>query len=432
MASKRKYDDTHSTRREKAPRIEEIEELKHKLRLTEELLHGSTERAKILEADNSRLKKQMDSLRMDQLRFQSENQALQKQNRLLEGQLNKVITGAPSQTVKANTLDPSDTNYQYIKRVAPYESSITHKELYDEYTFVLFGIDHLASAWMAPLENDPARAAKVMANAKRNGEAAGLIKWMARVPEIATVARYDPGEDVISAILTRWVHNEIFSTRCCMINPPLERVLRRLERSIRRYMKPERDILEIRRWRQVTYSGMIAHPTYKKERETREKLMVRELEKLFGFLRPSPDYNMARELLEKVIQPAINLHERLQNGLDEVTFEFPSTHAEDGSPDNSKVVSSLLEKADAINCEDVLRNFYAFDLDKRSDQDPIRRLYPICAVSPIVVSDGDDGLGRKFTVTVCRSKIIAAWGDRTEREEKLKAVKASPFYELLD
>ncbi|OTA80961.1 hypothetical protein M434DRAFT_17537 [Hypoxylon sp. CO27-5] len=436
MAFKRKDDNAHSARQEKAPRIAEMEELRRKLILTEELLVDSTQRVQRLEADNTRLKSQMEN-------FQSQAQALQKQNRLLESQLDKVVTGAPSQTMQPIPKQPEKQSDDkellalnrdqaaYIRRVAPFQNSITSKEVADEYKELLLGVQELAGTWMEPFENDPARAKEIVANAKRNGSAAGVIGWMARVPEITRLTRYGPGDDVVSAILMRWLHEEIFSTRYCRIDPTVERVLRKLERSIRRNMEPERDIFEIRRWRQVTYSGLIAHPNHKSQRAAREKLMVRELEKLFGFLHPRPGYDMAGLLLRDAIRPAMNLHERIQNSLNEVTFEFPSTYTEGRSPDNSKVVSSLLSQADRINCEDVLKSYRDFDLDTRMDQDPVRMLDPICAIAPSAVHHITSGLGKEYTYIDCRAKIIVAWGDRMEREEKLNAMEPNPFYELL-
>ncbi|KAI2467810.1 hypothetical protein F4781DRAFT_298185 [Annulohypoxylon bovei var. microspora] len=323
----------------------------------------------------------------------------------------------------SSKLDSSNAWSAFRRTAAIVDPSTFPSQVENSYQTIMDQVNHLSEFLLAPYAEDAARGKRVARRARISGEASGMIAWMAGIPDIATLARYDPyGDKVIMAIAMRWLHLEVFSRGLSGIFPRIEEVLNAefLERS-----KPERHHLEKRRWIQYAYSSIMAHPSYQAARAEREKQLAEIFTGLFRFMRH--EENMSQQVLTEIIRPAIRLQEQIAATIDEYTIEFPRI----ASPATPEFVSEFLYLSDALHCVDIIQHDRKVRLTPTQGVDLSKNFLPICSLTPVMIFRNIVASHPPAIQLTIHSRVICAMGDERSRTTALARIQPCFLYDLV-
>ncbi|KAI1445826.1 hypothetical protein F5Y02DRAFT_385463 [Annulohypoxylon stygium] len=247
---------------------------------------------------------------------------------------------------------------------------------------------------------------------------------MLNVPDLSVLARYDTyGPLVIRAITSRFLHLEIFSMGLAGIFPQPEGMFDN-DFLTRPGVDPARSELERRRWHQLLYSGLIAHPTFANLRRNREQNLANDLNQLFSFLYPNESHY--QRLLSEIIEPAMELKLRIANTVNEHKFLFFST------PIPMEITPEFLSQfghlaRESLTGKDVADPTKKIVFENTNQASIANGCLPICSISPIITYRDVDVDPADVDLT-SRGKIVCVRGTPEERQAILDNIIPGPFY----
>ncbi|RYP36989.1 hypothetical protein DL767_003144 [Monosporascus sp. MG133] len=209
--------------------------------------------------------------------------------------------------------------------------------------------------------------------------------------------------------------------------PQYTEILQQIEDSMSESVQPKRDLFAVRNWRAETYTSLMNHPAFSAVRDARREELTTELGKLFFPLMPQTVKQNVfyRDLDRKIIGPALELQEKMQSSIHCYWFtlnqyEGPSY----GAVSDHDRASALLAELDKVDCEDVFGHRRRWDPAKLhnppSQEDTLRKLYPICTLSPCLMMQqvGRGEIVREPTV-IRKQRTLIAWATRETRASRL-------------
>ncbi|KAI0880141.1 uncharacterized protein GGS22DRAFT_198345 [Annulohypoxylon maeteangense] len=350
------------------------------------------------------------------LQLERENQALWKKSEDLRRLLDH-LPDKDARILDTNSAQELAGLHNLIHRVAakvnPEVDGPRFSQSFDKIEGNIF---RLASDWMKTYGDGTPRN-KVSATRSKATE------WMRRFPDIVRLSRYDPnGTLVIQAAVTRWLHLEIFSRDLSGIFPNVEELFDAF--FLERVDNPKRSVLEQRRWYQLTYASIVAHPDYPQARETRETELATDLEQLFSFLHP--DVETYQRVLSDIIRPAMSLQERTA-----LTVQQPALNFYDipTNPTAEYLEQFANTAVAALTCVDATNNHRKIDFTEENKGALAKTVLPICSLSPVITFREIEMLGG---VTLShRGFVVCTNGDEETKAKHLLGIKPSIFYECL-
>lgn len=135
---------------------------------------------------------------------------------------------------------------------------------------------------------------------------------------------------------------------------------------------------------------------------------------LFMLVQPNDTVNLARlkkSITEKIISPAMALHEKLMCTKNAFSFEFkeyPTLHIDETHPDFYKDLADLKCDNAAHNCE----RFILEEIEPQPSAEQVRgRLLNLFAVSPSLVMEklGKERYKFEPAATLVKQKMLVAW-----------------------
>ncbi|KAI1206188.1 uncharacterized protein F4807DRAFT_470387 [Annulohypoxylon truncatum] len=313
----------------------------------------------------------------------------------------------------------------YIHRAAVrVHPTVDGPQFSEAYKFIEENIIKLADDWIAPYKNDPQHGEDVANAALKDGTASGVVTWLLKFPDIAKLTRYDTqGTLVIRAIIARWLYLEIFSKGLSGTFPHFEALID--DEFLKRTSNPKRSILEQRRWFQLTYASMIAHPYYPRAREIRTEQLANELQQLFTFL--DPQDLKYEHVLTNIITPAMRLQEQAALTIQQHSFNFyhlPTDPAEEFLQQFAGLASKVLV------CEDITRASRTIEFGEENQEELAKNVLPICSLGPVITYKDPEKAPTQTTLTLRALTLCVDEAD-TRNAEFLQTTRPGIFYHLL-
>ncbi|KAI1091132.1 hypothetical protein F5B19DRAFT_459783 [Rostrohypoxylon terebratum] len=283
----------------------------------------------------------------------------------------------------------------------------------------------LANEWTNPFRVDPASGDRIATTALQDGTANTAISWLQTIPDIAQLARYDTvGALVIRGIISRWLYLEIFSKGLAGIHPDLEGRFD-AEFLVRPEIIPERAALERRRWYQLLYAGLVAHPTFPAACQQRAHNLAQELDNIFMFLHPGVSY--ANRLRKDVVEPALRLQQRMALTVQEFKYFFYLV-PENPTPPFLSQFGHLASQT--LTGRDIADPKKKIEFADQSQAEIARTILPICSITPYISYRNLDPVPMETTLSL-RGKMVCARGEPEARVQTLAGIQPGIFHKLL-
>ncbi|RYP52060.1 hypothetical protein DL768_002743 [Monosporascus sp. mg162] len=171
--------------------------------------------------------------------------------------------------------------------------------------------------------------------------------------------------------------------------PQFTDMLQWLEESMREFVQPKRDLFAVRNWRVESYISLMNHPDFSAFRDQKRAEITKGLGEFFlPLMRQTVKRGVFNESIDrKITRPALELQEKMESSIHYYWFALSQYEGSSyGAVSGHVRASKLLAELDEVDCEDVFGNRRRWDPTKLhnppSQEDALRKLYPICTLSP--------------------------------------------------
>ncbi|GKT44673.1 uncharacterized protein ColSpa_04854 [Colletotrichum spaethianum] len=400
----------------------EIEELRNKLEST-------TARAEIAEEKAERAEKRIDEIKTS---VSSAANDTGMDTESLAPMLSQLKT--ENSTLKEQLRDAQS----HIFSLQPYRKELTPEEVGREYDDLVEGIADWVSKFMDPVLDDYDQGVEdVLMNARRKPTEALRLKRMIHMyPDLVKGSTFpETDEDVIVAIIMRFLNDNIFQKVLYDAIASCVEVLSFVETALQNHVEPKRDLFAIRTWTAEAYNAILSSRQFMNCRDKKARELMNELAGIFKILcrRDQMEW-FVKNFGEHCIKPAMQLYEKMLVSTNHFYFDInpyilcsPNGEIET-SPDFFDCLHDL-------DCKNVLQNRKAVNLAKMDPPPSKMELYHhmlnVCTLTPALYMRQ---IGRNDSIKepqiVRRQQMLVAWGPQDKRAKFRESGDRTLLYHL--
>ncbi|KAF6833718.1 hypothetical protein CMUS01_06465 [Colletotrichum musicola] len=402
-------------------RVEKDAGLGQELRLRREIaelrqkLASSNARAEIAEETADRMRERIEEIKNTKVSSVTETE--------------RDINSA-RQTVRELEVENSSLKEQlgdaqsHIFSLQPYRQELTPEEVGREYDDLVDGITDWVAKLMAPLLDDHGRGVDdLLMNARKRPTEAGRLKRMVRMhPDLCHGVDFpETDEDVIIAIIMRFLDENIFQKILYGALPTEVQTLTLIETSMQNHVEPKRDLFAIRTWSAEAYNAILSAHQFKKIRAASVEHLTRELASIFSILcARGKEESFHRQFEKHCIKPAMMLYEKMQVSTHHFYFDM-NPYIMWGPEGELLSTPDFVDNLHDLDCRNILQNRKAFNVTKMDPPPTKRALYEhllnVCTLAPALMMRQ---VGRKDVIrepqVVRRQQMLVAYGPVEKRD----------------
>ncbi|KAK0705552.1 hypothetical protein B0H67DRAFT_497653 [Lasiosphaeris hirsuta] len=319
-----------------------------------------------------------------------------------------------------------DDARSHIFSLQPYRQDLTPEEVGRDYDDLVTGITDWVTKFAEPILDDPSKMDEVLSSAKkRPADFRGIRNYMTHNSDLVSGCMFPETDiDILIAIVTRFLHDNVFQMNLFGALPEAVEVLSFLEASMQNNVEPKRDLFALRTWRAEAFNAIICSEHYQAARTGRIKDLTLDLATSFKIFRGTRDKDWNKfcySCQDSVIKPAITLQEKLLTSTHHFYLDL-----------NPYIIWNLRQELETspdfiinlpkLKCENILHNRKPFNiakLDPRPTKDQLDKdLTNVLTVVPALymrqIGKGD---AIKEPMVVRKQQVLVAWGDDKKREK---------------
>lgn len=331
-------------------------------------------------------------------------EGLHEQNRLLKEQLNDAQS--------------------HIFSLQPYRKELTPEEIGREFDEMIEQVRDWVEKVMAPYLDDHERGVhQILSSAKRQtAEAMSFKRSLQAHPDLVNACIIpETDEDIIVALILRYLHDNIFQKILYGALDHYTVVLSLVETHMQMSVEPRRDLFSVRNWTAEAYNALLSAPPFRKIRDRTQRRLTMELAYKLKVLCKKADWDAFNQSLgEACVQPAMRLYEKMQISTHHFYLDVNPmmVHCRD---DGSLVTSpEFYDSLGSLDCRNVLQHRKAFSVGKLDPALSLaelhHRLQNVCTVTPALYMRR---VGRRDAIKepeiVRRQQTLVAWGTEEMR-----------------
>ncbi|OHW89605.1 hypothetical protein CSPAE12_11829 [Colletotrichum incanum] len=385
----------------------EIEELQRKLKLTTARAEIAEEKAERAEQRISEIKTSMSSA-VNELEVDTDS---------LVPKLNQLRT--ENSTLKEQLRDAQS----HIFSLQPYRKELTPEEVGREYDDLVEGITDWVSKFMDPILDDHDQGVEdVLINAHRKPTEALRLKRMIHMyPDLVKGSTFpETDEDVIVAIIMRFLNDNIFQKVLYGSIGNYVEVLSFVETALQNHVEPKRDLFAIRTWTAEAYNAILSSRDFMGCRDKKMRELTTELAGIFKILcRKDKMEWTVKNFGEHCVKPAMQLYEKMLVSTNHFYFDI-NPYIMCGPNGEIQTSPDFFDNLQHLDCKNVLQNRKAVNLAKMDPPPSKMELYHnmlnVCTLTPALYMRQ---IGRNDSIkepqVVRRQQMLVAWGPQDKR-----------------
>ncbi|KZL78432.1 hypothetical protein CT0861_04026 [Colletotrichum tofieldiae] len=400
----------------------EIEELRHKLELTTARAEIAEEKAERAGQRIGEIKNSM-GLTVNELELNSDS---------LAPTLSQLK--AENSTLREQLRDAQS----HIFSLQPYRKELTPEEVGREYDDLVEGITDWVSKFMDPILDDYDQGVEdVLMNARRKPTEALRLKRMIHMhPDLVKGSTFpETDEDVIVAIIMRFLNDSIFQKVLYGSIANYVEVLSFVETALQNHVEPKRDLFAIRTWTAEAYNAILSSRDFTGCRDKKARELTVELAGVFKILcRKDKMEWFVKSMGEHCVRPAMQLYEKMLVSTNHFYFDI-NPYIMCGPNGEIQTSPDFFDNLQDIDCRNVLQNRKAVNLAKMDPPPSKMELYHhmlnVCTLTPALYMRR---IGRNDSIKepqiVRRQQMLVAWGPQDKRAKFRENGERTLLYQL--
>ncbi|KAK3343598.1 hypothetical protein B0T25DRAFT_462734 [Lasiosphaeria hispida] len=317
-----------------------------------------------------------------------------------------------------------DDARSHIFSLQPYRQDLTPEEKQD-YDDLVTGITDWVTKLAEPVLDDPSKMEEILSSAKKRPAEIRVIRnYMVHNGDLVNGCMFPETDiDIFIAIVTRFLHDNVFQRNLFGVLPGIVEFLSFLEASMQNNVEPKRDLFALRTWRAEAFNAIICSEEYQTARVSRVKELTLELSAMFKIFRNTKDKERKSCYFcqESVIKPAVTLQEKLLTSTHHFYLDL-NPYIIWNMRQELEISPEFLANLPKLQCENILQNRKPFNiakLDPRPAKNQLDRdLTNVLTVVPALymrqIGKGD---AIKEPTVVRKQQVLVAWGDDKKREK---------------
>ncbi|KAI0095717.1 hypothetical protein GGR51DRAFT_553857 [Nemania sp. FL0031] len=220
----------------------------------------------------------------------------------------------------------------------------------------------------------------------------------------------DNDQNILAALIFRYVEQRIFGQTPCGISPLMAELLQEIQNTLPHCTSPPVDMTAISAWRGQAYHALFSQPNYPEARQRGINALSSELADILRFIcAPGGWPAFVRSISSKIIEPSVRLDENFRRAHEEYYFDTASWTEPGGNMSELKGLLSV--NAARFNAQMDVSELYPTPSMGQLREHFICSLHP--ALKAKEVRKLNQGENVRQSATLFKEKVLVAWDPET-------------------